>query len=104
VKRQDRLRLQCLSNLVSAIPFPQPGGGSQSASVAGFVSYADDMRQAMSVHRDVLRALILAGLPNHHEGEDYRDPDVLLDSFEAWIKAREAARWSYPSVPIMRNE
>lgn len=94
----DRKRLNRLNSLMTDVPFPAIG--TQSARVAGFVSYVDDMRQAAPVFRKIIQALIYEGLEGYTEGDDYENVDALLNGLEAWVKARGRAGWQAPTPSI----
>jgi hypothetical protein len=90
-EREILYRMHCL---LTAIPLPIAGGGTQSASMAGFVSFGQDMAE--------MRPKIDAawGLFNFKE---YDECKVLLSAIEAWVAMRSEQQWEL-QASLFRKE
>ena len=87
-KKQSRIlyRMHCL---LTAVPLPLTGGGTQSASMTGFVSFGQDMAE-MRPHLDQAWGYFNFG--------DFRETEVLLSAIEAWIDMRKEQNWQLQSI------
>lgn len=97
----DRQRLHRLGALLESVPFPIAGGSSQTASVGGFIVYAEDMRQVMNAHRKIIEGLLCEHTPHFELGVDYLDPDETLGKLEEWINDRKEHGWESP-IPKLK--
>ena len=90
-EREILRRMHCL---LTAVPLPITGGGTQSASMMGFVSFGQDMAE-MRPHLDNVW-----GLFNFKE---YEEAKALLSAIEAWIEMRKGQNWQLQSS-LFRKE
>jgi hypothetical protein len=83
---------------MSQIPFPKMGTGTASATVGGYVGYANDMKAIQCAFMNVLFGMASEHNKNNVHahwivGEDYDDPDLLLDAIKKWIDMRSEQGW-----------
>lgn len=91
IEREILYRMHCL---LTVIPLPAMRGGTQSASVTGFVSFGQDMEE-MRPKLDDAWALF-----NFCE---YEECKILLSAIEAWIEMRKEQNWELQSS-LFRKE
>lgn len=91
MKQKDFQRLMRLSRILNAIPLPQAGGGTQSATMSGFVSFSRDWR---ALGRTFGQALIAIARDDDWQGFTDADADTLLIAMEQWVEARSKEQWS----------
>lgn len=91
IEREILHRMHCL---LTAAPLPITGGGTQSASTMGFVSFGQDMAE-MRPHLDNAWACFNYG--------DYEEAKILLSAIESWIEMRRGQNWALPSS-LFRKE
>ncbi len=89
-KREARI-VQRVQLVLSSIPLPQDGGGTQSQSLSGFVSYAADMRHVTPIITAILRQSYMG---EDEPGEVERE----LSELEAWVVRRKARDWGWENA------
>lgn len=93
MNKKDRERMFRLRDVLSAIPLPHDGSGTQSAKIDGFVGFASDMREIRPCIDKVILGMLSEGVEDLELGWDYHDPDLLLDTLEEWIEMRAGQGW-----------
>lgn len=100
--------LQRLEGLVTAVPKPIAGGGTQSASSSGFIGYALDMQ----ILQEVVRVVLVASTcrePHPQLGDDGHQREVrdraikALFWCERWIELRNREGWEPKRFTFMQE-
>lgn len=98
MSKREREQLLKLYELMGKIPFPHMGGGTQSATVIGYVGYAKDMREVYGYFQQTILAIILG---KEWDGFTHANADTLLCALERWIDTRATQQWEAVSMDKM---
>jgi len=90
-EREILYRMHCL---FTAIPLPIAGGGTQSASMTGFVAFGQDMAEMRPKLDEVW---------GYFNFKEYEEAKVLLSAIEAWIEMRKGQNWEL-QASLFRKE
>lgn len=93
-----------IHTIITKIPAAADGGGSQSATMAGFVGFSEDMRTVLPyVQKAIMGLVTISNLKRYpeirgefEEGFDYHDPALVLAAIERWIARRIEQKWQDP--------
>ena len=83
-----------LYQIIDAVPFP--ASGTKSSTAQGMMLYWQDMISFVPALKAVLYGMACEGYDQKYEwqkGDDYDDPDILLDAIEDWIEMRKREGW-----------
>ena len=97
MKKKDQERLYTLYALLGLVPLPHDGSGSHTASIAGAMYFARDMRELLSALQEVVRCMISDAIPEIPP-DKYSDPKRLATAIHAWKQYREEHNW-YGNIP-----
>ena len=75
--------MHTLKNYLNEIPLPN-SGGSQSASIKGYISYSKDMREFLPNYTKAL---------NNFLSGEIEEANVYLEECKKWIKQRNIENW-----------
>ena len=89
----DRQRISKIYEFLNAVPFPKDGSGSDMATMSGFVAYQKDMRVILPAISKMVYGMLLEGVEGLVCGDDYDDPDKMLEAIELWLADRKADHW-----------
>jgi hypothetical protein len=96
---------------IGGIPAAQDGGGSQTATMAGYVSASEDWRVVAPFLQHALMGMIWQDNIRKNpelrseivEGIDYHCPKRVMDAVEEWIAVRIAQGWKLGSRYALEN-
>jgi len=93
---KDLERLERLRRIIGAVPFP--AAGTATRTVRGLIGYEADMRALQPTLLMLLTSMRLEDISRNPllslvKGEDFYDPDVILEQIELWIEERKAVGW-----------
>ncbi|MBC3871519.1 hypothetical protein [Undibacterium oligocarboniphilum] len=92
MNKSDRIKIERIRAALAAVPYPHDGGGTKTASVAGFVHFQKDMRVVKSACEEAL-FLLCCPDPDLTQEENNQEFERAIRKAEQYIETRKALGW-----------